>query len=76
MKAMKGADFKRKVEKLAKRKNLPVRWDPSRGKGSHGRLTLGDKVTTVKDLKKDIGKGLLADMCRQLGIIVEDLWNA
>jgi hypothetical protein len=30
-------------------------------------------LTVVKDLKKELGLGLLADMCRQLGIRKEDL---
>lgn len=34
----KGSEFKRKVERLAKEKKLPCRWDVARGKGSHGRL--------------------------------------
>jgi len=34
---------------------------------------LGDHITIVKDLKKELGPGLLADMCRQLGIQKEDL---
>jgi len=30
-------------------------------------------LTVVKDLKKEPGPGLLADMCKQLGIRNEDL---
>ena len=33
----------------------------------------GEAFTIVKDLKKELGPGLLADMCRQLGIKKEDL---
>lgn len=43
------------------------------GRGSHGTLYLGDRFAVVKDLKKEIGPGLLSDMCRQLGIRKEDL---
>jgi hypothetical protein len=73
---MRGSEFKRKVEKLGKTGKLAVTWEPSHGKGSHGRLGLGEKFTTLKDLKKEIGKGLLSDMCKQLGITPEDLNNA
>jgi predicted RNA binding protein YcfA (HicA-like mRNA interferase family) len=41
--------------------------------GSHGTLYVGGRFTIVKDLKKELGPGLLADMCRQLGIRREDL---
>jgi hypothetical protein len=34
---------------------------------------LGDRYTVVKDLKKELGPGLLADMCSQLGLRKEDL---
>lgn len=70
---MKGSEFKRKVEKLAKMRKLTCSWQKSHGKGSHGTLTVADKSTTLKDLKKEIGKGLLAAMCEQLGIRKEDL---
>lgn len=56
---MKAAEFKRKVERLAKTRNVVCRWDPKHGKGSHGRLTYSGKSTTLKDLKKEIGIGLL-----------------
>jgi len=48
----------------------------SHGKGSHGRISLGNKSTTLKDLKKDIGPGLLNAMCKQLGITAEELNDA
>jgi mRNA interferase HicA len=46
---------------------------PERGVGSHGTLYLGERFTIVKDLKKEIWPGLLAAMCKQLGIRKEDL---
>jgi len=49
------------------------RWDPERGAGSHGTVYIGDRLAVVKDLKKELGPGLLTDMCRQLGIRREDL---
>jgi len=70
---VKGAEFKRKVQKLAKRKGVPCTWNPALGKGSHGRITFGGKSTTLKDLKKEIGKGLLADMTQHLGIDPNEL---
>ena len=34
---------------------------------------LRDRLTIVKDLKKEIKEGLLVEMCRQLGINKADL---
>jgi predicted RNA binding protein YcfA (HicA-like mRNA interferase family) len=52
---------------------VSCRWNPERGVGSHGTLYLGGRFTVVKDLTKELGPGLLADMCKQLGIRKEDL---
>jgi mRNA interferase HicA len=43
------------------------------GYRSHGRLYYGDRFTTLKDRRKEIGKGLLKAMCTQLGIAPEKL---
>lgn len=70
---VRGGEFLRKVKSFAKRNGLAYRWSPERGVGSHGTLYLGERLTIVKDLKKELGPGLLADMCKQLGIRKEDL---
>jgi mRNA interferase HicA len=70
---VKGREFLRKVKSIAKRNKLAYRWNPERGAGSHGTVYLGARFTVVKDLKKELGPGLLADMCKQLGIRKEDL---
>ena len=70
---VKGGEFLRKVKGLARRNKIVYRWNPARGTGSHGTVYLGEGLTVVKDLKKEIGPGLLADMCKQLGIRKEDL---
>ncbi len=44
----------------------------SEGPGSHGTPYAGDRKTTVKDRRKEIGKGLLAKMLTDLGIDRED----
>ena len=51
----------------------PMSMDSSHGKGSHGRLYYGDRFTTLKDRKKEIGPGLLKAMLDQLGLTKEDL---
>jgi hypothetical protein len=41
--------------------------------GSHGRLYYGERFTTLKDRKKEIGPGLLKAMLDQLGLRREDI---
>ncbi|HXB72480.1 MAG TPA: hypothetical protein VNY05_29855 [Candidatus Acidoferrales bacterium] len=59
---VKGSEFLRKVKTIAKRDKLAYRWSPERGVGSHGTVYLGGRFTIVKDLKKELGPGLLAVM--------------
>jgi mRNA interferase HicA len=70
---VKGSEFLRKAKRLAVRNGLIFRWVPAHGKGSHGTLCLGSQSTVVKDLKKELGPGLLRSMCRDLGIDVRQL---
>ena len=70
---MTGNEFVERVRAYAKRRELNVYLDPAEGKGSHGRLYLGDRHTTIKDRRKEIGEGLLSKMCRDLGISKRDL---
>jgi hypothetical protein len=42
-------------------------------RGSHETLTLGTRFTTLKDLRKELGRGLLKEMCADLGIRAKDL---
>ena len=70
---MKGSEFLRKARAFARRNKLKYCWVPERGSGSHGTLYIGARLTIVKDLKKELGPGLLSDMCSQLGIRKEDL---
>lgn len=70
---MTGAEFIRAVRQLARRRGVEVRFTTRRGKGSHGTLYFGDRKTIVKDRKKELSRGLLADMLRQLGLDPGDL---
>jgi len=70
---MKGAEFERRIRRLAKRSNLACVFVGDKGKGSHGRLYLGEEFTTLKDRKKEIGRDLLVKMCRDLKIDWHDL---
>ncbi len=70
---MDGAEFIRRITRLGKERGVPVRFEARHGKGSHGRLYYGERFTTVKDRKKEIGKGLLHAMLRQLGLTLDDI---
>jgi len=65
--------FIRAIRKLAKTEGVEVRLEKRHGKGSHGTLYYGDKKTTVKDRKKEIGPGLLNAMLKQLGLTKKDI---
>jgi mRNA interferase HicA len=65
---MTGHEFERKIRKLGRLRGIPVSFDVGRGKGSHGRLYYGERFTTLKDRKKEIGPGLLKAMLEQLGL--------
>ena len=69
---MNGRQFIARVRKWASRRNVAVRFVASEGAGSHGTLYAGDRKTTVKDRKKDIGKGLLNKMLTDLEIDGDD----
>ena len=73
MELLKGAEFQRLVRRLARRKKVTCLFVADKGKGSHGRLYFGEEFTTLKDRKKEIGRDLLAKMCRALNIDPHDL---
>jgi predicted RNA binding protein YcfA (HicA-like mRNA interferase family) len=70
---MTGNEFERKIRKVGRNHGVLVSFDRGRGKGSHGRLYYGDRFTTLKDRRKEIGPGLLKAMLDQLGLAKEDL---
>jgi predicted RNA binding protein YcfA (HicA-like mRNA interferase family) len=70
---MDGSEFTRRVNKLGKVRGVPMRFEARHGKGSHGRLYYGERFTSVKDRKKEIGPGLLHAMLKQLGLTWNDI---
>ena len=68
-----GREFISKARKLGRMNGIAVRFDRTRGKGSHGTLYYGDRRTVVKDRKKSLKAGTLHGMCKQLGIDPNDL---
>jgi hypothetical protein len=70
---VKGAEFERRVRKLARRKKVTCEFVADKGKGSHGRLYFDGESTTLKDRRKEIGRDLFSKMCRDLGIDPREL---
>lgn len=70
--AVNGGELIRKLKRLAKEQGVYFSYEPRHGKGSHGQLLFGDRLTTIKDPKKEIGPSLLHDMLKQLDLKKED----
>jgi mRNA interferase HicA len=69
---MTGNEFLRRIKRLGRERRVAVRFEPRHGKGSHGTLHYGSRKTTLKDLRKEIGTGLLLAMLAQLGLSRRD----
>ena len=65
-----GPEFVRRARRYARRADLEVRFDPSRGKGSHGLLYIGKRRTVVK--RGELKRGTFRAMLKQLDIREED----
>ena len=65
---MKGRRFITRVSEWATNLNLRVRFVASAGAGPHGTLYAGERRTTIKDCRKETGRGLLNRMLADLGI--------
>ncbi len=60
------AEFIRRFRRYAGSNNLEYRFEPTRGTGSHGRLWVGGRFTTVRH--GELKPGTFRSMLRQLGI--------
>ena len=70
---MKGAEFLRAVKRIAGERGVEMRFEAKRGKGSHGTLYFGTARTVVQNPKKELPRGTLHAMLRQLGLSESDL---
>jgi mRNA interferase HicA len=59
--------FIKTVRKIGKANGVSVDFDARKGKGSHGTLYYGDKLTTVPN-RDELGIGLLKAMAKDLGL--------
>jgi mRNA interferase HicA len=70
---MKGAELVRRLRKLGRQREVAVEFVPERGKGSHGTLYFGERLTVIRNLKDEIKTGTLHAMLKQLGLTLQDL---
>nr|MBF0223608.1 hypothetical protein [Desulfobulbaceae bacterium] len=70
---MNGNELLKKIKKWSKDQDVNIEIVKAHGKGSHSTLRVGQNKTTIKDLKKEIGPGLLNKMLAQLGINKKDI---
>ena len=71
---MKGNEFIRRVQKLAKHRGIICRVDATRGKGSHVTLYFGNRLTIVRDPKDELKTGTLHGMLKQLDLKLNDIF--
>jgi mRNA interferase HicA len=71
--AMKGSEFIKRIQKLAKERGVLCSWNPDMGKGSHGVLKLGDRRTVVRNPKDELKTGTYHAMLKQLGLTDRDI---
>lgn len=69
---MDGNEFLKRLKRLARRNGVEVRIE-NHGKGSHQRLYYGERRTTMQDRRKELKKGMVAGMCADLGVTLNDL---
>ena len=70
---MNGYEFLKRLRRLGKAEGVKVHYDGKPGKGSHGRVYYGTAFTTIKDLRKEFGSGLLSKMLTDLRLTKDDL---
>jgi len=68
-----GNELLRRLGRLAKAHRVEVTVDRRQGKGSHATLRFAGRKTTLKDLKKEIGPGLLRALLHDIGLTPRDL---
>ena len=70
---MKGSEFIKRIQKLAKTRSVACSWHADMGKGSHGGLKMGDARTIVRNPKDELKTDTYHAMLKQLGLTEKDL---
>jgi mRNA interferase HicA len=68
---MKSAELMRKLPKAAKARGVKFTSVP--GKGSHFKVSFGDRRTIIPQHNKELGQGLLRAILKDLGLKEDDL---
>ena len=68
-----GNELLRRLRRLAKARGVELVVDRRQGKGSHSTLLFAGRKTILKDLRKEIGPGLLRAMLNDIGLTPSDL---
>lgn len=71
---MKGSEFIKRVQKLAKARGVLCSWHADMGKGSHGVLKFGEVRTVVRNPKDELKTGTYHAMLKQLELTDKDLF--
>jgi mRNA interferase HicA len=71
-----GNELLRRLRRLGSERGVAVRFDDARGKGSHGTIYFGDRITVLKDRHAEIKPGLLHAILRRLGLSERDRGSA
>ncbi len=64
-KCMNRAAFLRDLKRYCRKQGLSYAFDARTGKGGHGRVTVGDRFTTVQT---DLSEGRIESILKQLGL--------
>ncbi len=70
---MTGKELIKLLKKFAKSRQIELRYETKRGKGSHITLYLGDRFAVIPDLKKELKNGTLNAILKQLDVEKQDL---
>lgn len=70
---MTGKEFIKRLQKLSKLRQIEMRIESKRGKGSHITLYFGDNYAVIPDLKKELKTGTLNAILKQLGLEKGDI---
>ena len=70
---MTGNEFIRRVRRLGRQRGVRVAFVPERGKGSHGTLYNGERLTIVRNPRDELKTGTLHAMLTQLDLSRDDL---
>lgn len=73
MGTVKGNEFIKRVKRLAKERGVQFEWRPDLGKGSHGVLYFGDRMTVVRNPKDELKTGTFHGMLKQLGLTEKEI---